>query len=65
MAAWAKKVTAYIRENKLQVETNKRQFVPDDKLQSILGPLDAIKKGKDGKTDAEKEAEKKYRLYEI
>lgn len=49
-----KKVTAYIRDNNLQVKDNKRQFVPDKKLQSILGPLDSKKKGKDGKTDAEK-----------
>ena len=49
-----KKVTAYIRDNNLQVKENKRQFIPDKKLQSILGPLDSKKKGKDGKTDAEK-----------
>lgn len=49
-----KKVTAYIKEANLQVQTNKRQFVPDKKLGSILGPLDSVKKDKNGKTDAEK-----------
>lgn len=49
-----KKVTAYIKEANLQVQTNKRQFVPDAKLGSILGPLDSVKKDKNGKTDAEK-----------
>ena len=49
-----KKVTAYIKEANLQVQTNKRQFVPDKKLGSILGPLDGVKKDKNGKTDVEK-----------
>ncbi len=47
-------VTKYIREQKLQVETNKRRFEPDAKLASILGPLDGTKKDKNGKTDLEK-----------
>ena len=49
-----KKVTQYIKNNNLQVPSNKRQFIPDQKLQSILGPLDTVKKGKDGLTDAQK-----------
>ena len=49
-----KKVTQYIKNNNLQVPSNKRQFIPDNKLQSILGPLDTVKIGKDGLTDAQK-----------
>jgi chromatin remodeling complex protein RSC6 len=49
-----KRVTRYIKEAKLQVEANRRRFVPDKKLGSILGELDSKSKGKDGKTDQEK-----------
>ena len=49
-----KRVTAYIKEAKLQVKDNRRRFVPDAKLGSILGKLDTVTKGKDGKTDSEK-----------
>jgi len=49
-----KKVTAYIKTAKLQVPENKRRFIPDDKLGSILSPLDSVKKDKNGKTDTEK-----------
>lgn len=49
-----KKVTAYIKVANLQVQTNKRRFIPDDKLGSILTELDGIKKDKNGKTDVEK-----------
>lgn len=49
-----KKVTQYIHKHKLQVPENRRQFLPDAKLQSILSPLDAKTKDKNGKTDAEK-----------
>ena len=49
-----KKVTAYIKTANLQVPENKRRFIPDDKLGSILSPLDSVKKDKHGKTDTEK-----------
>lgn len=49
-----KRVTKYIKEAKLQVPANRRRFVPDPKLASILGKLDTNTKGKDGKTDSEK-----------
>jgi len=49
-----KRVTKYIKEAKLQVPANRRRFVPDSKLASILGKLDNTSKGKDGKTDSEK-----------
>ena len=49
-----KRVTKYIRDNNLQVESNKRQFKPDGKLSSVLGPLDSTKKDKNGVTDSEK-----------
>tara|TARA_B110001450_G_C17650186_1_gene492934 strand:- start:1233 stop:1982 length:750 start_codon:yes stop_codon:yes gene_type:complete len=49
-----KRVTKYIKEAKLQVPANRRRFVPDSKLASILGKLDTTSKGKDGKTDSEK-----------
>lgn len=49
-----KKVTAYIKTANLQVPENKRRFIPDDKLGSILSPLDSVKKDKNGKTDTEK-----------
>jgi chromatin remodeling complex protein RSC6 len=49
-----KKVTAYIKTANLQVQTNKRRFIPDAKLGSILTELDGVKKDKNGKTDVEK-----------
>jgi chromatin remodeling complex protein RSC6 len=49
-----KKVTQYIKNKNLQVETNRRQFKPDKKLQSILSPLDNIKVDKNGLTDVQK-----------
>ena len=39
-----KKVTAYIKEKQLQVPTNRRSFVPDQALGSILGPLQEVDK---------------------
>ena len=39
-----KKVTAYIKEKQLQVPTNRRSFVPDKALGSILGPLQEVDK---------------------
>ena len=41
-----RKVTSYIREQNLQVPENRRSFVPDKKLGSILGPLQEVDKGK-------------------
>jgi chromatin remodeling complex protein RSC6 len=41
-----RKVTAYIRENNLQIPTNKRCFVPDAKLSAVLGPLKPVDQGK-------------------
>lgn len=49
-----KRITQYIKKNNLQVPENKRQFIPDEKLQSILAPLDSKHKDKNGKTDSEK-----------
>ena len=49
-----KRVTKYIREENLQVETNKRQFKPDGKLSLVLGPLDSTKKDKHGVADTDK-----------
>ena len=49
-----KKVTSYIREHSLQVEADKKQFIPDKKLQSILAPLNPKFVDKNGKTDVEK-----------
>ena len=34
-----RKLTAYIRQQNLQVPTNRRSFIPDNQLGSILGPL--------------------------
>ena len=48
-----KKVTQYIRENNLQVQENRRKFIPDNKLGSILSPLQNIA-DKNGVTDKEK-----------
>jgi len=48
-----KKVTQYIKKQNLQVPENKRRFIPDTKLGSILSPLDGVKKNKHGKTDLE------------
>lgn len=49
-----KKITSYIKENNLSKQENKRFFTPDDKLQSLLGPLDSVVKNKkSGLTDAE------------
>jgi len=39
-----KKVTAYIKDKQLQVPTNRRSFVPDKALGSILGPLQEVDK---------------------
>tara|TARA_B100000575_G_C23137730_1_gene661346 strand:+ start:986 stop:1612 length:627 start_codon:yes stop_codon:yes gene_type:complete len=41
-----RKVTAYIREQNLQVPENRRSFIPDKQLGSILGPLKDIDKDK-------------------
>ena len=41
-----RKVTAYIRNKNLQVPENRRSFVPDSKLESILGPLQEVDKEK-------------------
>ena len=41
-----RKLTAYIRDKNLQVPTNRRSFVPDKALGSILGPLQAVDKEK-------------------
>ncbi len=41
-----RKVTSYIREQNLQVPENRRSFVPDKKLGSILGPLQEVDKTK-------------------
>jgi chromatin remodeling complex protein RSC6 len=41
-----RKVTAYIREQNLQVPANRRSFIPDEQLGSILGPLKDIDKDK-------------------
>ena len=41
-----RKVTAYIRNKNLQVPENRRSFVPDSKLESILGPLQDVDKEK-------------------
>jgi chromatin remodeling complex protein RSC6 len=49
-----KKVTQYIKDKQLQVPENRRKFIPDKNLGSILGPLDKNVKGKDGLTDAQK-----------
>ena len=49
-----KRITEYIKSKKLQVTSNKRQFLPDDKLSKILGPLDNNRKDKNGLTDCEK-----------
>jgi len=49
-----KQVTQYIKEKDLQVPENRRKFIPDKSLGSILGPLDTDVKGKDGLTDAQK-----------
>jgi chromatin remodeling complex protein RSC6 len=49
-----KRITSYIRNNKLQVLSNKRQFLPDNKLSKILSPLDSNKKDKNGLTDSQK-----------
>lgn len=49
-----KRITEYIKSNKLQVTSNKRQFLPDEKLSKILGPLDSNIKDKNGLTDSDK-----------
>ena len=41
-----RKLTAYIRDKNLQVPTNRRSFVPDKALGSILGPLQEVDKEK-------------------
>ena len=41
-----RKVTAYIRTKNLQVPENRRSFVPDSNLKSILGPLQDMDKDK-------------------
>ena len=41
-----RKLTAYIRDKNLQVPTNRRSFVPDKALGSILGPLKEVDKEK-------------------
>lgn len=41
-----RKLTAYIREQNLQVPDNRRSFNPDKKLASILGPLQEVDKDK-------------------
>jgi chromatin remodeling complex protein RSC6 len=41
-----RKVTAYIREKNLQVPTNRRSFIPDKSLGSLLGPLKEVDKDK-------------------
>jgi chromatin remodeling complex protein RSC6 len=41
-----RKVTAYIRTKNLQVPENRRSFIPDSKLESILGPLQEVDKDK-------------------
>lgn len=41
-----RKVTAYIRTKNLQVPENRRSFLPDAKLKSILGPLQEVDKDK-------------------
>ena len=49
-----KKITRYIKENNLSKQENKRFFVPDDTLQSLLGTLDnVVKNKKTGLTDYE------------
>ena len=47
-------ITKHIKEHDLQTPENRRRFIPDDKLQSILSPLDMVKKDKNGLTDGEK-----------
>jgi chromatin remodeling complex protein RSC6 len=41
-----RKITSYIREQNLQVPTNRRSFTPDSKLALILGPIQEIDKEK-------------------
>ena len=49
-----KAVTKYIKDHNLQVPDNRRQFIPDKKLQSILSPLDSTKIDKNGISDTKK-----------
>lgn len=53
-ATVTKKVTQYIRKHKLQCPDNRRRFIPDPLLQSILSPLDTEAHDKNGQTDLEK-----------
>ena len=41
-----RKITSYIREQNLQIPTNRRSFTPDSKLALILGPIQEIDKEK-------------------
>lgn len=36
-----KQITAYIRVHNLQINSNRRSFEPDDKLGSLLGPINS------------------------
>ena len=49
-----KSITQHIKKGDLQVVDNRRRFIPDNKLQTILSPLDHLKKDKKGITDLEK-----------
>ena len=49
-----KSITQHIKNQNLQVVDNRRRFIPDNKLQQILSPLNTIKKDKKGITDSEK-----------
>ena len=49
-----KSITEHIKKEDLQVADNRRRFIPDNKLQKILSPLDTVRKDKKGVTDIEK-----------
>ena len=49
-----KSITQHIKNQNLQVVDNRRRFIPDNKLQTILSPLDTVRKDKKGITDSEK-----------
>jgi len=49
-----KSITQHIKKKDLQVSDNRRRFIPDNKLETILSPLDTVRKDKKGITDSEK-----------